>query len=83
MLLDFSNISSRILIAVTSTKLIVNLHVKRDEISEGKNSRENWGYIVLFVSVYKIDGFTCNYKIFLRSCRLCDDTLQSERGYQT
>jgi hypothetical protein len=36
MLLDFSNITSRILIADTSTKLVVNLHVKRDENSKEK-----------------------------------------------
>ena len=42
MILVFSYINTRILIADTSTKLVVNLHVELDEISEKKIKRE-WG----------------------------------------
>jgi len=42
-LLDFSNVNPRILIADKSTKLVVNLHVKLDEISEEKIQEEIGG----------------------------------------
>jgi hypothetical protein len=43
MMFDFSNVNTRILMADTSTKLVVSLYVKRDENPEEKKIKKGWG----------------------------------------